>query len=400
MSFKISNINDYENFLAIDIWTFKIKVLACKIEWQELKIIGASSLRQSKKDMFNWEISDISSISKALNKAITKACQWIENIPKDVMILYNSSELIYDFTSVNYVRNSKDSLIKMKEIDEMIEGVELRSLDKIKSKTENRLWIIEAEMKLLTTSITWIYVDWKRISNPIWFSWKNIKFNLINIFCPISRFLTLRNIVNDLNFNLISVVPLALSLPKLIEDSSYNFDQNIYIDIGYSKITVILQNNSEIIWFNVISFWLALLEEELKNSLNKSYLDIENILSNIDEKYIEYREIIDNTFNFLFDAIWIAIIDIEKSFFAKNVFVSGAWVSEIFKKLLIESLEKQHFWKQLVILDKFLFEENLEEYNSNWLLSVASLAKSWKDLMSIKKDPLVRIMKYIIYKYE
>jgi len=67
------------------------------------------------------------------------------------------------------MRTSKESLIEMKEIDEMIEDVELRSLDKIKSKTENRLGIIEAEMKLLTTSITGIYVDGQRISNPIGF---------------------------------------------------------------------------------------------------------------------------------------------------------------------------------------------------------------------------------------
>jgi hypothetical protein len=34
------------------------------------------------------------------------------------------------------------------------------------------------------------------------------------------------------------------------------------------------------------------------------------------------------------------------------------------------------------------------------MLAVASLAKAWKELMAIKKDPLVRILRYVIYKYE
>lgn len=400
MSFRISNILDYDTFIALDIWSFKIKVLVCKIEWQDLKIIWSSSLRQSKKDMFEWEITDISSISKSINKAITKACQNLKGIPKDIIVLYNSSELIYDFTSVNYIRKSKEWLITMKEIDEMIEDVELRSLEKIKSKTENRLGIVEAEMKLLTTAITWIYVDWQRISNPIWFGWKNIKFNLINIFCPISRFLTIKNIIRDLDFNLISVVPLAISLPKLIEDSPYNYDTNLFIDFWYSKTTVILQNNSEIIWFNVLNIGLSTIEEELKSYLNKGYLDIESIMASMDEKYEEYKEIIDEVYSFIFDSIRVAINDIEKSFFVKNLFISWAWANEIMKKLLVENLEKNHLWKQILILDKFLFDETLSEYNNNALLPVISLAKAWKELMAVKKDPLVRILKYVIYKYE
>ncbi|EKE27792.1 MAG: cell division protein (septum formation) [uncultured bacterium (gcode 4)] len=400
MSFRISNILDYDTFLAIDIWAFKIKVLVCKIDWQELKIIWSSTLRQSKKDMYNGEITDISSISRSIQKAITKACQNLDSIPTDALVLLNSSELIYDFTSINYVRKWNSSPISMKEIDEMIEDVEMRSLDKIKTKTESRLWIIEAEMKLVTTSITGIYVDWQRISNPIWFTWKNIKFNLINVFSPVTRFMILKNIIHDLWLNLISIVPLPISLPKLTEDSPYNYDANIYIDFWYSKTTVILQTNSEILWFNVLNFWYSLLEDELRSHLDKGYLDIENILNSLDEKYEEYKVIIDWALDFIFDSLIIAIQDIEKSFFAKNVFVSWAWISKVLKKQIAEHFEKSHIGKNITVIDEFLSDESLKEYNANWMLWVLSLAKAWKELMAIKKDPLVRILRYVLYKYE
>ena len=400
MSFRISNIFDYDTFLAIDIWAFKTKVLACKIDWQDLKIVWFSTLRQSKKDMYNGEITDISSISKSIQKAITKACQWLETIPNDVLVLLNSSELIYDFTSINYLRKWSSSAISMKEIDEMIEDVEIRSLDKIKTKTESRLGIIEAEMKLVTTSITWIYVDWQKISNPIWFTWKNVKLNLINVFCPVNRFWVIKNIIHDIWMNLISIVPLPISLPKLIEDSPYNYDANVFVDFGYSKTTVILQANSEIIGFNVLNFWYSILEDELRNHLDKSYLDIENILSSIDENYEDYKKIIDETMEFLFNSIVVAIQDVDKSFFMKNVFVSWAWVSEILKKKIAENFEKNHIGKHITVVDKFLFDDSLKEYNNNSMLAVCSLAKAGKELMAIKKDPLVRILRYVIYKYE
>jgi len=90
MSFRISNILDYDTFLAIDIGSFKIKVLVCKIESDEIKIIGSASTRQNKKDMLDWEISDIISISRNIQKTISKACANLEKIPNDAIVLYNS----------------------------------------------------------------------------------------------------------------------------------------------------------------------------------------------------------------------------------------------------------------------------------------------------------------------
>jgi len=51
-------------------------------------------------------------------------------------------------------------------------------------------------------------------------------------------------------------------------------------------------------------------------------------------------------------------------------------VNEKLKSYLIENLEKNHLGKQIFILDKFLPDENLNEYNNNALLPVLSLAKA------------------------
>jgi len=45
-------------------------------------------------------------------------------------------------------------------------------------------------------------------------------------------------------------------------------------------------------------------------------------MSSLDEKYDEYKEILDEVYEFIFDSIRVAIGDIEKAFFIKNIFLS------------------------------------------------------------------------------
>ena len=400
MAFKISNVLEYDSFIALDIWSFKIKVLVCKIEYWELKIIWKSYLRQNKKDFISWEIADLSSVSKSISKAILKACQNLEEIPKDIVVWFNSSSLLYDHISINYVRQSKDSPIWMKEIDEMIKNIEYKSLDKIKTKIESRLWIIDSEMRLITTSIVSIYIDWQRLSNPIGFTWKNVKLNLINIFSPSSKYNIIKNIIRDLDKNLISVVPIGISIPKLIEDSNYSFDYNLFIDFWYSKTTIIVENNSEILGFNIINYWLEVLEEDLKKNLSLNYIDIENIIKDMDSNYNNHKEIFDNYFNLIFDSVMVASLDIEKNLFLKNIFISWGWASNIVKEKIWHYFEKKNHWKNILVVNDFDKEIGLKEVTNPTDVTALSLAKAWKEIIGIKKDPIARILRYILYKYE
>ncbi len=401
MSFKINNILEYDTFIALDIWAFKIKVLICKIENWEIKILWSSSFRQSKKDIIDWEIADLYSVSKSISKAILRAWKDLEYIPDDIIVWFNSSQMVYDFIWMNYVRENSSSAILMDEIDQIIKNIEYKSLEKIRSKIESRLWIIDSEMKLITTSLVSIYLDWQRVSNPIGFSGKNIKLNLINVFSPISKFDIIKNVIRDINKNLISIVPISISIPKLIEDTVYNFDFNLFIDFGYSKTTIIISNNSEIIWFNTINFWFSLLEEELSKNLNLNYLDTENIIAKTEEFYIKHKNIFDKFFNLLLDSILVSAQDIQKKLYFKNIFLSWGWISEILKNKIKDYLEKNDVWKNINMIDNFAEDESFKDYNvNNIFTTVLSLAKSWREILSIKKDPIAKILRYIIYKYE
>ena len=59
MSFKISNVLEYDNFIALDIGASKVKVAICKIESGEVKILAKTSLRQNKKDFIRKKIKKV-----------------------------------------------------------------------------------------------------------------------------------------------------------------------------------------------------------------------------------------------------------------------------------------------------------------------------------------------------
>jgi cell division protein FtsA len=164
---------------------------------------------------------------------------------------------------MNYIRQDSAAPISMNEIDNIIAGTEHKSLDRLRSKIDTRVGLTDIEMKPITTSLTAIYLDGQKVSNPVGFTGKNIKLNIMNIFSPVTKFNIIRNIVSSLEKNIVSIVPTPVSLPKLIEHTSYFEESNLFIDFGYSKTTIIVQSAGEMRGVHVLPFGLSLLEDML-----------------------------------------------------------------------------------------------------------------------------------------
>lgn len=401
MSFRVSNVADYDRFIAVDIGAFKIKVLICSVEEGSLRVIGDASVRQSRKNFASGEIADLYGVSETIKKAIAKASENIENVPKDVVFSLSSRNTLYDTIVMNYVREDKDAPIDMEEIDSIIKKIEYKSLERIKTKSESRIGVADSEMKLVTTSITSIVLDGQKLSNPIGFSGKNIKLGLLNIFVPVSEYNTLGNICRGLGKNLISIIPSYVTLPKLIEDGDAGFDFNLILDLGYSKTTLILENRGEIIGANTLNFGVYLLEEELKNrEPDLSYLTIENILADGAKHYKKHQDSFDRFFSILFDGIFVATTDIAKQLYLKNIFLSGGGSSDLVQEKLREYLEEKSFGSHIHIGFLKSNDEDLANWNTPTYTQTLALAKTTQEMFLFKKDPIARLLRYILYRYE
>lgn len=401
MSFKISTVVDYHQFIALDIGTSKIKVLICSIEGGELRILGSSITRQSKKNIIDGEIADLYGVSETIKKAIGKAGENLDEIPSDIVISLGSVLTFSDIIHMNYVRENPESPITMEEIDHIVKKVEHTSLDRVKGKIRERTGIIESEMKLVTTSIISIVVDGKKIGNPIGFTGKNIKLGVINVFVPFSYVSMIENIGRGLSKNIISLIPSIITLPKLLESREENFDFNCCIDFGASKTTIVIENRGEILGGNTLNFGFGLLEETFKRRKpDIGYLDIEHHIAHMEKSYDEYKEIFDEFFSLLFDAVFIAMTDITHQLFLKNVFVSGGGSSEFLRKKLMEYLHTKHIGNSIRIEKTAEDIENISMEDTGSFSQVFSLAKATEEMLLLKKDPIARILRYIIYRYE
>jgi len=401
VSFKISNIVDYNQFIALDIGTSKIKVLICSIEGGGIKVLGSAIMRQSKKNIIDGEIADLYGVSETIKKAISKAGENLDEIPSDIVISLWSVLTFSDIIHMNYIRENPESPITMDEIDHIVKKVEHTSLDRVKGKIRERTGIIESEMKLVTTSIISIIVDGKKLGNPIGFTGKNIKLGVINVFVPLSYVNMIQNIGRGLSKNVISLIPSIVTLPKLLEEKDENFDFNCYIDFGASKTTIVVLNRGEILGGNTLNFGFGLLEETFKQKEPQlGYLDIEHHITHIEQAYEEHKEVFDLFFGVLFDAIFVAMTDITKQLFLKNIFLSGWGASEFLQKKLEEHLQKKNIGNDIHMEQILETIENISPHDIWSFIQVFSLAKATEEMLLLKKDPIARILRYIIYRYE
>jgi hypothetical protein len=104
----------------------------------------------------------------------------------------------------------------------------------------------------------------------------------------------------------------------------------------------------------------------------------------------------------LFDAVFVAVRDIVDHVYFKNIFLSGSSVAPIFQKKASEYFaEKQGSVEPFVtdLLEVSKYAELLHTEHSSWA-GVASLAVVGRELLTVKKDPIARILRYVVYRYE
>lgn len=308
-----------------------------------------------------------------------------------------SSSLISDTLSMNYVRDHADRPMDMDEIDKMIGRIEARSLERAKPRILSRLLESDSEMKLVTTALTSITIDGKKVSNPVGFTGTNVSLSVCNVFVPLTTFQLYTSILRSLDLRLISFVPVPVALPKAQEASLELFDPNVFIDIGTAFTTVVLENYSEILGSVVIPFGSGVLERMFAaRTPTLSNLEREDRIvrsSKNDEAlaaaYGEFDE-------FLADAVIVALKDIAPDFVARNVYLSGGVARKEFSDRFVSLLQTKLSRMQIVPMSLIGSDSDLP---SEYGLAYA-LAKTAAELVVQKRDPIAKILRYVIYRYE
>lgn len=399
MSFQLAHIHEYNRFLAMDIGSYRVRAGVFEVENWDLKEISYSCVRQNRKNFSHGSIIDMRWVAKTIEQAILQASQDIPNIPDDIIISFSSSNFLFDSATTKYVRIDPTSTLTMQELDIMIKNVESASYNRAKEKFKLRSGMISDDLRLISSTITSITIDGKKISNPVGFSGWKVILTVLNVFAPASEFNILRSIVSSLGKKAISLIPTPLLFPKIVEKTEYINEKNCYIDIGYSHTTVMITVDNEIKSFETFSVGSRMLMELIRDvTKNASLLGIENIICSKKEiKSSKYEPILQEFFEYIMDIIWGFLEDEWINMKFSNLFLHWAifknpaifkWFSDFFESYSLYSLNKKNI-SNLVPLEKQ--HDEAVTY---------ALGLTASELLLVKKDPLIRILRYVLYNYE
>ena len=399
MSFRLSNIHEYNRFVAIDLGSYRVRACIYEIEEWELILKGKSTVRQNRKNFLDGSITNLRGVAETIDRAIVQAAMKLENIPDDIILTFSPEFTLFDSLTTQYIRADRDSPITMQEIDTMIKKIEHDSLDRAKGKSKKQYGVIHDDIRLVSSTLTSIHIDGKLVTNPLGFSGSNILIRVLNVFAPSSEFNIMRSILSSLGKRTISVVPTPLLFSKISEQSEYALEKNIYIDLGFLHTTIVFESRNEILSFETFAFWVKNLLDILARAFSdKTYLEIENLLWNDEVKHdaIEIAAI-HEFFQYLTD-VFLALLSREKNeMIVNNIFLSwGIFQNDSYRNIFFDTFHTsyKHDFRRLElskIPDKKVDPDSIMCY------ALGILAE---ELLVTKKDPLIRILRYVLYNYE
>jgi cell division ATPase FtsA len=287
-------------------------------------------------------IADMRSVALTIERSMIQASQNIESIPTDVIIGFSSSQLISDNTTTQYLR-TPGTTITMNEIDEMVKKVEKNSFERVRKKAKEAHGMIHDDLKLVSSTITAIEVDGRAITNPIGFDGKKVRLSILNIFAPAGEFNIVRSVSSHIGKNIISLIPIPLVFPKILEKTDYGGQTACIVDIGLMHTSIVCIRDNRTIALETFPFGSEMLVQLLENQYKElTALQIEHMLSN-DEYNNQKEESVIEFFSYITDMIQIFIRENTQEFDMNYIFCHGGiFESEGIKKIFLQKIHEQY----------------------------------------------------------
>lgn len=400
MSFRFSHIHDYSRFIAVDLGSHHVRAAIYEIEWGECILKWRASIRQNRKNFLDGSITNLQWVANTIERAIIEAGSKLDTIPENIILAFSPEITLYDAVTTQYIRADRESVISMDEVDTMIKKIEKESLERAKEKSIKQFGIIHDDIKLVSSTLTSITIDGKQITNPLWFTGSNLRIKVLNLFAPSSEFNIMRSIISSLGKETISVIPTPLLFSKITERSDFALANNVYIDVWYMHTTIVFESKNEILSFETFPFGTKMLLDMLLNlSPDKTYLEIENILCDemSDASKMIHSKTLTDFFDYINDVLF-ALLAREKDIGnIANIFLSGWIFSSEKSKSMFSDTFHTHYKKDVNTL--WLSRVSDSKIDPDFIMCHA-LALLAEELLITKKDPIIRILRYVLYNYE
>jgi cell division protein FtsA len=232
--------------LSLDIGTEVVKALVFKIDKNSGNgvVKGVGRMRQKLGDMQSGAVSDIGGVIESSKKAIEIAKRMAGAKKAEKAIIGIAGELVKGTTTtVHYERIKPEVRIDLPELKNIIQKVQWKAFDRIRSQLAWETGHSEIEVKLINAAIVDVQIDGYRVMNPVGFQGRDVSISVFNAYAPMIHLGALQKIADELNLDLLSIAaePYAVARSMGIEDV---LDFNaVFIDIGGGTTDIAVVRN-------------------------------------------------------------------------------------------------------------------------------------------------------------
>jgi cell division protein FtsA len=235
-----------EYLLSLDIGTEVVKALVFKIDEDSgIGIVkGVGRARQGIKDMHSGAVSDISGVVGNCRQAIAMAKTMAGAKKADKAIVGIAGELVKGTTTtVHYERINPEIRIDLPELKNIIQKVQWKAFDRIKSQLAWETGHSEIDIQLINAAIVDARIDGYKVSNPVGFQGRDVSISVFNAYAPMIHLGALQKIADELNLDLLNIAaePYAVARSMGVEDST-EFSA-VFIDIGGGTTDIAVVRN-------------------------------------------------------------------------------------------------------------------------------------------------------------
>lgn len=218
--------------IALDIGTEFVKVLVFRVEGDKAHIIASAKQRQRLSDMQGGRVTDIAGVIHNCELALTDVFEQAKVSPKQCVIGIAGELVKGTTTTVHYKREDSSERINVKELRDIIEQVQEKSFEKVRSELAWETGHSEIDVKLVNSAVVDVKIDGYRVTNPVGFQGRDVQVGIFNAFAPVVHLGALQAIAEGLGLDLLSIAaePYAVAKSVGLEDSA-EFSA-IFIDIG------------------------------------------------------------------------------------------------------------------------------------------------------------------------
>ena len=261
--------------LALDIGTEFVKALIFKANKNEGLVVGVGRQRQLPNHIQAGAVADIDGVVLTCQKAIEQAAQMARLKPNQAVIGIAGEFIKGLTTNFAYQRNQPETEIDLAELKNIIQKIQWKALDQIRSQLAWETGQPEIEIRLVNALVNEVQIDGYQVTNLLGFQGKEIFLSIFNVYAPLVQLRALENIAAKLDLELLLIAAEPYALTK-----SSSFEPNIggiFIDVGGGTTDIALVRQGRVEGIKSLALAGQTFTKRISKTLGLSLVEAEAI---------------------------------------------------------------------------------------------------------------------------